>query len=93
MTSALASISDTLGISPTILIILLIWTVVWKGFALWKSARLNQPAWFIIILIVNTFGVLEVLYIFLFSKIKLENKKKEKTKSKRDTTKKPGRNR
>jgi len=47
-----------------------IWTLPWKGFALWKSARLGQKWWFIILLLVNTIGILEILYIFIFSKKK-----------------------
>ncbi len=48
--------------------LLIIWSLIWKGFALWKSARNNSQAWFIVLLIVNTLGILEILYIFLFSK-------------------------
>lgn len=50
-----------------------IWTLVWKGFALWKSARLKQPVWFIALLIINTLGILEILYLFLFSKMEFSN--------------------
>ena len=49
------------------------WSLVWKGFALWKSAKNGQRNWFIALLILNTFGILEIIYIFYFSKIK--NKK------------------
>jgi len=82
MTLGLSDISSALNISPTILILLLVWTVVWKGLALWKSARLNQPVWFIIILIVNLFGILDILYIFLFSKIKLDSPTKKANRKK-----------
>ncbi len=43
------------------------WAVVWKGFALWKSARLGQKWWFIAFLVVNTLGILEILYLYVFS--------------------------
>ena len=52
-----------------ILVILLIWTLPWKGYALWKAARNKSPWWFVILLIVNTAGILEILYIFIFSKM------------------------
>ena len=45
-----------------------LWTLPWKGVALWKSARQNDKRWFIALLIVNTLGLLEILYIFVFSK-------------------------
>ena len=50
---------------------IIIWELVWKGFALWKSARLRHPVWFIAILIFNTIGVLSILYIFIFSEMKI----------------------
>jgi hypothetical protein len=51
-----------------ILSILAIWTIPWKGVALWKAARNKSPWWFVILLIVNTVGILEILYIFVFAK-------------------------
>lgn len=63
---------DQLLTSPEFFIILsLAWTLPWKGFALWKAARLNQKAWFIAILLINTFGLLEILYIFFLSKLNI----------------------
>jgi len=47
--------------------LILIWSIPWKAVALWKSARANQLWWFVILLIVNTVGLLEILYIFVFS--------------------------
>jgi len=47
-----------------------IWLVVWKGLALWKSAREGSKVWFIILLVVNTLGILEILYLYVFSKKK-----------------------
>ncbi|MEK7494232.1 MAG: DUF5652 family protein [Patescibacteria group bacterium] len=46
------------------------WTLPWKGVALWKAARLSQKKWFVALLIINTLGMLEILYIFIFSKRK-----------------------
>jgi hypothetical protein len=58
-------------LSPGVKIIfalLLIWTFIWKGIALWKAARNSHKAWFILMLIVNTLGILEIVYIYGFSK-------------------------
>ena len=49
-------------------IILMLWSLVWKGIALWKASQNNTKVWFIVLLIVNTIGILELLYIFVFSK-------------------------
>ena len=53
----------------TISIILLIWSTIWKGIALWKAAHREEKVWFVAILIVNTFGLLEIIYIFVITKV------------------------
>jgi hypothetical protein len=49
-------------------VFMLVWVVFWKGMALWKSSRLGQKWWFIALLLINTFGILEIFYIYVFSK-------------------------
>jgi hypothetical protein len=49
---------------------LFLWVVTWKGIALWKAARQGRKEWFIPLLIINTIGVLEILYIYVFSRTK-----------------------
>ncbi len=51
-----------------LLAILVVWSLYWKGRALWRAARLDSRGWFIALLIINTLGVLEIFYIYLFSK-------------------------
>ncbi len=51
-----------------ILIIVAIWDIVWKGVALWKSAGHKQKAWFIWLLIINSAGILPIVYIKFFQK-------------------------
>jgi hypothetical protein len=51
-----------------VLILATVWTIPWKGVALWKAARRGQKIWFIVFLLVNTLAILEILYIFIFSK-------------------------
>ncbi len=46
----------------------LIWVFFWKGLALWKTARRGEKGWFIALLVINTVGILEILYIFIISK-------------------------
>lgn len=48
-----------------IFIILIIWDVLWKLIAMWKSARNNQPGWYICIIVFNTVGILPIIYILL----------------------------
>ena len=51
-----------------ILLVLAIWTIPWKGYALWISAKNGQRKWFIVMLILNTVGILEIFYIFKIAK-------------------------
>ncbi|MDP2624936.1 MAG: DUF5652 family protein [Candidatus Peregrinibacteria bacterium] len=46
-----------------VIIVLLIWTLIWDGIALWHAARNDQKKWFIAILLLNTAGILEILYL------------------------------
>lgn len=46
--------------------LLVVWSVAWKGIALWKSARSGHKWWFIALLFINTAGILEILYIYKF---------------------------
>ena len=48
--------------------ILSIWSLIWKGVALWKAAKQGQRNWFIAILVLNTIGILDIIYLFRFSK-------------------------
>jgi len=50
--------------------LIIVWTLPWKGVALWKAAARKEKWWFIALLILNTLGIFEILYIFVFSKIK-----------------------
>jgi len=56
--------------------LLAIWSLYWKGRALWRAAKLGHLKWFIVLLILNTIGILEILYIYIFSK-KIKNVEEE----------------
>ena len=43
----------------TLVIFLVLWSGVWKAIALWKAARNNALAWFIIFCVLNTAGILD----------------------------------
>ena len=50
------------------IILLVIWQLIWKGIALWKAARRKETAWYVILLLLNTVGILEIIYIFAVAK-------------------------
>jgi hypothetical protein len=53
---------------------LAVWVIIWKGIALWKAARNNSNIWFVFLLVLNTMGILEIIYIFFFSNKKEQPK-------------------
>ena len=52
-------------------IILLVVELIMKGFALWRCGRNNQPGWYIAILIINSAGILPLIYLLAFQKKRL----------------------
>ncbi|MEZ4103025.1 MAG: DUF5652 family protein [Candidatus Paceibacterota bacterium] len=44
--------------------LVIVWNFIWKGLALWKAAKTGSKPWFIILLVINTFGILEIIYLF-----------------------------
>ena len=51
-----------------VLIISIIWVLPWKGYALWTASQRTDKKWFIAMLILNTFAILEIFYIFYVAK-------------------------
>jgi hypothetical protein len=48
----------------------IVFAVTLKGFALWRAARNNSSGWFVALLLVNTFGILEILYLTVWGRNK-----------------------
>ncbi|HTK05370.1 MAG TPA: DUF5652 family protein [Candidatus Eisenbacteria bacterium] len=56
----------------TALALVVVWTIAWKGWALWRAARREDKVWFVVLLLVNTLGLLEIFYLFVIGKDKQE---------------------
>jgi len=61
-----------------IFLVALVWSLAWKGVALWKSARNSQNVWFVVLLILSTVGILDILYICFFQENKGSQKRRKK---------------
>ena len=57
------------------LVILVVWLVFWKGLALWFASKNNQRGWFIALLILNTLGLLPIIYLIWFKPVEKSNGK------------------
>lgn len=60
------------GMGPAVLILVSLWSLFWKGLALWHSAQRGRHWWFAALLIINTVGVLEIVYLFGVAKLKTD---------------------
>jgi methionyl-tRNA synthetase len=56
-----------LNVPPAALLALVAWTLAWKGVALWRAARAGQSAWFIALLLINTLGLLEIVFLHFYA--------------------------
>ncbi len=56
------------------MLLAVVWTLPWKGVALWKAAQKKDVPWFVALMLVNTLGLLEILYIFVFNKMEWKKK-------------------
>ena len=54
-----------------LILILAVWESVWKMIAMWKAARNKELAWFICIGVINTVGILPIIYILTHRKKKV----------------------
>jgi hypothetical protein len=65
----------SLGLSPLFFIgfgilaaIIAIVVVILKGYSLWYAARRGEKWWFIALLVINTVGILELIYLIFVVK-------------------------
>ena len=64
---------QSLDPNSPIFIVLLVWSFVWKLVGLWHAGRNNQLIWFVVLSAMNTFGILEMVYLRFFQKKETEN--------------------
>lgn len=72
-----------IGLGFVFLVILaMVWSLIWKAFALWYSAKKDDKIWFVIFLFINLLGIPEMVYLHFrtdfFKKLKLKKKLKKK---------------
>ena len=62
------NIVSTIHNTPGLFTLIIIWSIAWKAAATWHAARNSQLGWFIALFIINTAGVLEIIYLAFFRK-------------------------
>ena len=61
---------------PTWVYPILIWTIAWKAVAAWKAARKGHLIWFVVFFVVNTIGILPIVYLAWFQDVDYNKGKK-----------------
>lgn len=54
--------------SIVLFVLFLVWSITIKGFALYRAGSLRQKGWFVALMIINSAGILELIYLLVVSK-------------------------
>jgi hypothetical protein len=47
-----------------IFLIIMLWVLPWKAWALWTAAKNNHRGWFIALILINSIAILDIIYLF-----------------------------
>jgi len=61
------------GVFGSFLLLAIVWSLLWKGLAFWRAAKRGDKWWFIAFLIINTLGILEIIYLFAVTGAKISD--------------------
>ena len=64
---------------PWLVLLLQLWSIPWKGLALWTAAQREEKIWFVLLLLIQTVGILDIIYIFAIAKHKFGFQKSRKS--------------
>lgn len=56
------------ALGALILLAVTLWSVVWKMLALYRAGSYGHKGWFVALFFINTVGILEILYMTIFSR-------------------------
>jgi hypothetical protein len=68
------SLNKTFAVLIPLIILVVIWELTWKLIAMWKAGRNNHLGWFICLFLINTAGILPIIYILTHRKNPSGNK-------------------
>jgi methionyl-tRNA synthetase len=58
------------------MVLLIIWSLLWKCYSAWLAGKHNHKKWFVALIVLNTVGILDMIYIFGYLKKKPADVKK-----------------
>jgi hypothetical protein len=51
-----------------LIILLAVWELAWKAISMWRAARNGHKGWFVAILVINSVGILPIVYLLIHPK-------------------------
>jgi len=51
-----------------VIVIVGLWEVIWKAIGLWHAGSDRNLLWFVLMFVLNTLGILEIIYVFGISR-------------------------
>lgn len=51
-------------VGAVLFFVLMLAIIALKGYALWNASKRDEKGWFVALLILNTFGILELVYLY-----------------------------
>ncbi len=54
--------------NPWLILLIMLWVLPWKGYALWRASKNSHNKWFIVLFLINTLAILDIIYIFVINK-------------------------
>jgi hypothetical protein len=53
---------------PQVVVIIMVWDLFWRSLGLWYAIKNSQRNWFVAIFILNTVGILPLVYLKFYQK-------------------------
>ncbi len=57
-------------INNLLIAVIMVWSLLWKCYAVWHAVKRGDKRWFVALVLFNTFGILDIIYIFYVAKKK-----------------------
>ena len=54
--------------TSVLLLVLALWAIPWKIYGIWTAVKNGHKKWFVALILLNTFAILEIIYIFYIAK-------------------------
>ena len=50
----------------SVIVIFTLWDLAWKGIAMWDAVNRKSKLWFVMLLIINSAGIVPILYLLYY---------------------------